>query len=229
MQFNDQDGFLLPKPKALECRPDHQFSFLGNPSVEKIWNSYGAAVLKYADIYNINPVAALATLATEAGAEGGFVNGRVTIRVEARPPILSRLRYGGGGAEFVKKYGKGQPGNWRALADWFKLQPDRSLQYTSFGVAQIMGFNAVDHCGYPSPMAMFDAFQDSADLQVKGFFDFVKTKDLIETANQLTSSNNSVAVRHFVKKYNGPGQIPTYSGWLQSNLPTAKKIMAKVR
>lgn len=77
--------------------------------------------------------------------------------------------YGGGAAEY--------PRLTRAMA----LDRDAALQSASWGLGQIMGFNA-GSIGYPSAQAMVDAFKGGEDAQLAGCVDFITGKPALSKA-----------------------------------------------
>lgn len=78
-----------------------------------------------------------------------------------------------------------------------------ACQSASFGGPQIMGFNH-DVIGYRSATELWKAFSTSERWHVFGFFDFCKSKDLIDTIRQKRWHD-------FASVYNGVGNANVYA------------------
>ena len=105
--------------------------------------------------------------------------------------------YSGGATEYAR------------LAEAYALAPDDALQSASWGIAQVMGFN------YPS--AGYSSVEDyvrdacaSENAQLQAFQSFLQHTGIAMSLQ----AHDWVSV---ARKYNGPGQVATYAGRLQTN------------
>jgi hypothetical protein len=206
------------EPEAAFCPPEGKKPSKGK-TIGDLYANYGGGILDCAAQCGLDPAAALAIMFTEAGCVGAYddATGLSVIRVEARPPILAQIRFPSGNKQFSAKYGQGQAAEWKALADWCQVDGERAIYYTSFGLAQIMGFN-FKLVGLARPLDVLKAAQKSAAEQVEMFFRFVK-------ANQMLGSIKSRDWLSVARKYNGPGQAGFYAGHLSANFERAKKVI----
>lgn len=148
---NNSHGVLYVfAPTCLDAAPEVKWESKDktHKQVVDIYNKTGGAIFLMAKHYGLPLETVLAVFAVEAGNCGSHVDGRVTIRVEARPPVLSAVRWCKDIAirksrekEFRTKYGAGQPGEWNALKVWWAKSGVRALNYTSFGLSQVLGSN----------------------------------------------------------------------------------------
>ena len=174
----------LEPPSTLTC-PAKNYEIpkgLKGPqlSIARLYANYGDIINKYCRHYKIETPAALAVINVEAGGVGAYdgASQLAVIRVEARPPLLSQVRFPDGEAEFKHKYGRGQNAEWKALAEWFAMEGERACYWTSFGLGQIMGFNyALVNCS--NPVEVMLRAQSSSAESAKMFFDFVDSKKII--------------------------------------------------
>jgi hypothetical protein len=97
-----------------------------------------------------------------------------------------------------------RPGGYAGgIAEWGRydeaktLDPGAALQSTSWGIAQIMGFNS-RNAGYPYPAEMVAAFTASEDAQVLAMAQFIRADRVMTDA--LKRGNWQV----FARSYNGP-------------------------
>lgn len=102
-------------------------------------------------------------------------------------PHISNQRPGGyaGGAEEYERYDEARG-----------LDASAAMQATSWGVAQIMGFNS-HHADYPYASEMISAFAQSEDLQVLAMAHFIRADRVM--MNALKNRNWAV----FARSYNG--------------------------
>lgn len=127
----------------------------------------------------LDPLVLEAIVLTESGGDG-FANGRLKVRVEGHlligstwgNPAAFGAYFYRDAAEPLKEYFRRSPGDpwvmyhasqdleWQALEFAIRLDVDAALRCTSMGAGQVMGFNA-RRVGYPSLMAMFEAFRRS--------------------------------------------------------------------
>jgi len=193
-------------------------------AVAQTWNRYGGLILEEAERLGIDPAAAMAVLVAESRGEP-FADGRMTIRFENH---LFFQYWGIHNAETFDRHFAFDPDRvweghtWRADAslpmqpchtgntqEWQLLEFARGLDETaalqsiSMGAAQIMGFNHAA-IGYPTPQAMFAAFEHDAGAQVRALFRFMEVNNLVDTVRRLD-------YRRFALVYNGPGQPDLYA------------------
>ena len=88
------------------------------------------------------------------------------------------------------------------------IDPESTYDASSWGAPQIMGFNA-EVSGYASAGEMVDAFEQSADEQIRAFVSFV-----IE--NNLDTHLRSQNWNAFAAGYNGNGQAAVYGAKIES-------------
>jgi hypothetical protein len=89
-----------------------------------------------------------------------------------------------------------------------QIDTEAAYDATSWGAPQVMGFNA-HLCGYKTAVEMVDAFEKSADNQIRAFVSF-----LINTG--LSTHLRSQDWFAFAAGYNGSGQAATYAGKIES-------------
>jgi hypothetical protein len=88
------------------------------------------------------------------------------------------------------------------------IDAEATYDASSWGAPQIMGFNA-ETSGYSSAIAMVDAFEQSADEQIRAFAEFVIENNLATHIR----SHNWIA---FASGYNGNGQAAVYGAKIES-------------
>lgn len=88
------------------------------------------------------------------------------------------------------------------------IDPEATYDAASWGAPQIMGFNA-ELAGYSSAVEMVDAFEQSADEQIRGFVHFCESAGL-------TTHLRSQDWLAFASGYNGNGQAPVYAGRIET-------------
>ena len=96
----------------------------------------------------------------------------------------------------------------RMFLDAYRDTPDAALRATSWGAAQIMGFNA-GKAGYPDANAMVSAFAESAALQLGGFVGLVQ-------AWGLDSALRAHDWETFARRWNGSGKVKKYARRIES-------------
>ncbi len=90
-----------------------------------------------------------------------------------------------------------QQDEWTAFDSAFKIDPVKAMINTSWGIGQIMGWNAAA-CGYKSPGQMVDNFKISEFYQISGMLMFIKSNPgMFRALKEL----NWPA---FAARYNGP-------------------------
>lgn len=88
------------------------------------------------------------------------------------------------------------------------INPEATYRASSWGAPQIMGFNC-ELAGYSTAADMVDAFEQSADEQIRAFVNFVENANL---ATHLRSQN----WHGFAAGYNGNGQAAHYAALIES-------------
>lgn len=168
----------------------------------------------------IDPLVAQAILAVESGGEG-FADGRLKIRLEAHileeyldaPTFAKHFRYDPKNilkAEYrldekspwIAYHERGQEGEWEAFTLASKLDKTAAMLSISMGAPQIMGFHHQD-IGYPTPEAMFDAFDRGLDAQIIGFYNLLIHKGVAEAMQR----RDWAAI---ARGYNGIGMESVY-------------------
>lgn len=115
-----------------------------------------------------------------------------------------------------------QPGEWDALNLAESLAGQEiAYQSMSSGAGQIMGFNHAK-MGYPSAVAMFDAFARSERAQIGSIFEF------IARTPGLTAAVQAGDYAQLVKSYNGAAPGSTKSLDYQAKLIAAEQSYARV-
>lgn len=105
----------------------------------------------------------------------------------ARAPDLSDPVWGG--------YGAGGANQYVRLQRAMKFDRKAALESTSWGLGQVMGFNAA-HAGYASAGEMAAAMCESEDAQFQAMIDFIES-------NQLEQYLQSADWAKFAFRYNG--------------------------
>jgi hypothetical protein len=108
---------------------------------------------------------------------------------DATAPEVSNPVAGGYGALGAHQYDR--------LAQAIQLDRQAALRSTSWGIGQVMGFNA-GIAGFPDAEAMVVAMVNSEDAQLNGMFGFLM-------ANQLDGPLRSHDWTSFARGYNGAG------------------------
>ena len=181
--------------------------------ISRLYNAYGGEIRRQAAALEVNPMAALAVFATEAGSRAyDGKTGLLIIRVETPG------RWPKGEAAFRERYGRGQGAEWKALAEWAAADSRRAFERTSSGLGQILGSNA-EMVGYSSPLVMMTAFQRDVRAQIAAHFQFVEMSGLV----------GAVAKgdwKTFARRYNGPGQVEHYASEIVRNLEAAERLFS---
>lgn len=206
-------SLALHRPKQPTSEPDHPIDFAltrQEQGIANLWNQYGRIIAQQADTYDIPLSTALAVFKVESGSAYDPETGLIIIRFE--PHIF--LRKAG---QQVNIRREGQRAEWDALQKAFAINASAALDSVSYGLPQIMGFNA-KHIGYDSAEALLLDFQNSCEAQVKGFFKFLE-------ANDLLSSVRAQDWQTFTRRYNGSGNVPVYQGRLTQALETIEYMI----
>jgi hypothetical protein len=189
---------LLP-PTKLTAPPSQAIALSSDPqeaSIGRLWNRYGAAIAECADQHNLSVDRALAVFQVESKQAYDLDTGLVLIRFESH--IFKRYTQ-----RNIDNAHSNQSHEWRALQQASEHNLEAALLSTSFGLPQLMGFNW-KFTQHPSVEKMVQAFQDSCEAQIQGFFDFIVKQDLLK---HLQKSNWP----EFVRRYNGPGNVADYT------------------
>lgn len=101
-----------------------------------------------------------------------------------------------------------QADEWAAYCHAATLAPQAATESISIGSPQIMGFHWA-RLGYPSPMAMLEAFRSEPE-QHRALALFIRADPRLHAALQ------ALDWRTFARAYNGPGQVDIYAGRLQA-------------
>jgi hypothetical protein len=96
------------------------------------------------------------------------------------------------------------------------IDEDIALRSTSWGLVQIMGFNA-GSAGFPSARAMVEAFVDDEETHLEAMIRFI-------VANGLDDELRRRDWRGFARGYNGDGQVDYYAGLLAKAFAKWAKI-----
>ena len=113
----------------------------------------------------------------------------------------SRSNYSGLGS-------KGSDARWTLLSRMAKLDENAALKSSSYGAAQIMGFNH-KLCGYASVTDFVLALAENNIRQIEAFLKFLEASGL---ADELRVKD----WRAIARRYNGPGQVDQYAAWMET-------------
>lgn len=173
--------------------------------------------------YKLPVNVARAFLKVESGGQGFGPDGRLLIRFETHVfrrnlgnDSLFAIRFRIGSPSWLDHYLDGEPFHgiqereYAAFEAAREMNDDAAFLSISMGLPQIMGFNH-RQIGYDSPQAMFVAFRQGEDVQVRGFFEFL---ELSGVAAKLRVGD----YRGAVELYNGPGQVDHYVRLIEQNL-----------
>lgn len=186
--------------------------------------------------YNLDPALARAVLRVESAGHG-IVNGRLLTRFEPRVWLTMTL------PEALRQTGKmlfafgSRPqddrislsGTWKefhgnqemehlALALACAVDRKSALGAASYGLAQIMGFNA-QSVGYADSEAMVAAFAQSEEAQASAFFAYCANRK--DASGSALDALRARDFRRFAQMYNGHGQEDLYAGLIQKALETS--------
>ena len=216
-------GIDFREPEDLRCPPEKLVMVKSNEDQAhkrfiSFYNSYGGPIFDAREIYGLNVAAlALAIMAVESSGDAYQRDGLLTIRVE----IPGRWTKDGSGERLFRgRFGSGQQAEWKALREWAGHAPKLSFDRTSWGLVQIMGFNA-KKLDYRDATHMALAFQCAAKYQVFSFFKFVLSFRLLDIINREDW-------RGFARAYNGPGNVDNYSAKVERHYATTKFLMTNV-
>lgn len=194
------------------------------PTLQEIWQRFGALLSRESDRLGIDPAVGLAVLLAESGGRTAAADGRMIIRFEnhiffqkwgtSNPELFGRFFQFDPGEKWKghrwrrspndpwQECHQSQAGEWEILDFARSMHEESALQSISMGAAQIMGFNFAV-LGYASASEMFKDFQRGEENQIRGFFRYVESKGLVDALRR----GNYLA---FAEGYNGAGQAPFY-------------------
>ena len=153
-------------------------------------------------VLGIDPITLWAVLDVETGGCGFLKDKRIVILYERHIfhrltngcwsdgyPALSASRPGG--------YGLGGTNQYERLANAMALDRSAALRSTSWGIAQIMGFNHLI-IGYSSLDDMIMEFADSENAQIHAMSMFIRF-------NRIDDALRELDWQTFARRYNGSG------------------------
>lgn len=198
----------------------------GSGGAVNTWNKFGGLLGQLGSSHGIDPVTIAAIIAIESRGNG-FVNGKLKIRFENH--LFRRAMDRAGrladydkhfrgikwddrheylkDGQWMNVHGDGQNSEHEALTLAATLDAEAAHDSISMGAPQILGSNS-KMVGYKTAVEMFQAFSQGEGEQVRGMFEFLKNSSLIDAMR----ANNFAAV---AEKYNGPGNVGTYSKKMQ--------------
>jgi hypothetical protein len=208
-----QLGDLLFGPASVPVSAPPGPPLVGRTLIERnvanLWNHYGAAIYRQAQVCRVPAATALAVFLVESNMAYDPKTGLVIIRFE--PHIFQRKS----GVSVPYRRG-GQQDEWQNLARAYDLHAEAALLSTSYGLPQLMGFNW-PVTRHPGVRDLVLAFQDSCEEQVAGFFAFVEHNGLVRFI-----LNGDW--RGFARRYNGPGNVEDYAGRLRRALEAVNRL-----
>lgn len=193
----------------------------------RFWNRYGGLILDECTKLNIDPADAVGVLMTESAGQPFGADGRMVIRFEnqlfwrfwgkTNPESFNQHFRFSALEGWKEHFWRPQPedpwlpchtgenaAEWQVFDFARRLDARAAIQSISMGAAQIMGFNYAA-VGYPTPEAMFAAFEHDAGAQLRALFRFMEVNNLVDAIR-------SKDYRRFAVVYNGPGQPDFYAG-----------------
>ncbi len=233
-----QATLAQPKERQISVQPTMTWT---ETVVARTWNEYGALILKVAEILELDPAVAVGVMAVESGGTAFAGDGRMLIRFENHIFFdkFGKLDPEKFSAYFRFNLDRPWEGHmWRPepQQEWQQLHGDHQAEWNAFnlartrfdphaaklaismGLPQIMGFNH-RYAGYDAVEEMFAAFRDSANAQILGFFDFIRTEPI-----QIWSLRNRDFYR-FAAAYNGGGQAQHYGDLIADAANTFSRLL----
>lgn len=162
-----------------------------------------AMITRAADSLGIEPAVMEAVIAVEAGGKWYNRDGTFIRRFEPHhmPKSAQRaLGFSGGWRAALKLRTSTRR---RMFGQAYQMDPEAAVKAASWGAFQIMGFNH-ERAGYPTAIAMVQAFEEDIEEQLTAFVNFVK---FIRADSALRSQDWLT----FATKYNGSGQPHVYA------------------
>jgi hypothetical protein len=210
--------------------------------VATTWNKYGGLLAALSAELKIDPGAAVAVLAIEAGGRCFAADGRMIIRFEnhlffdqwgkQHPDVYRRhFRFNPdkrwtehawrpAANQPWREFHGSQDGEWQAFSFARSLDDTAAKLSISMGGPQIVGFNFTT-LGFESVHQMYDAFSASERNQIVGFFDFVQGPASNSRRVQALQARD---FNTFAALYNGPGQAARYAGLIQGVYDTFQRL-----
>lgn len=193
----------------------------------RFWNRYGGLILDECAKLAIDPADAVGVLVTESAGQPFGADGRMVIRFEnhlfwrfwgkSNPDVFNQHFRFGAVESWKEHFWRPHPNDpwlpchtgenaaeWQVFDFARRLDERAAMQSISMGAAQIMGFNYA-MVGYPTPEAMFAAFEHDAGAQLRALFRFMEVNGLVDAIRNQD-------YRRFAVVYNGPGQPDFYAG-----------------
>lgn len=215
--------FPPPADQLIDAEAINDFT---TRAAARFWNRYGGLILDECANLNIDPADAVGVLVTESAGQPFGADGRMVIRFEnhlfwrfwgkANPDVFNRHFRFGAVESWKEHFWREQPDDpwlpchtgenaaeWQVFDFARRLDPTAAIQSISMGAAQIMGFNYAT-VGYPTPAAMFAAFEHDAGAQLRALFRFMEENNLVDAIRARD-------YRRFAVVYNGPGQPDFYA------------------
>ena len=148
--------------------------------------------------YNLDPKFVYAVAMVESSCKAFLPNGYPTIRFE-KHVFLRYIRKTN--SELEKEASNIVGSNYQTFQKAYRIHSKYALYSTSFGLFQIMGFNA-DDLGYANVYTFEEAMKSSEEAQIDAFIRYVRMTNL------MSAINNHDIIR-FARVYNGP----SYAKW----------------
>lgn len=120
-----------------------------------------------------------------------------------------------------RPYPAGSDAQYARLAAAIKINEEAAYKSVSIGMGQVLGEN-FKAAGCDSAKEMFEQAMVSETNQLKHMIGFIVAKGLRDDLNRHDWAG-------FAGGYNGRGQIPKYSKWLEREYNKWKRIVAKPR
>jgi len=229
---------LIDDPPKTGMEPDTLLS--GGSRLAQTWNKYGKVLQEQAVEMGFAPSAVLAVLLVEAGGMAFGYKGALLARFENhvfwdywgkkseanKAKFRQHFKYNADkrwtghmvrfepDGEWEKCHGT-QKNEWKVLALAVSLDAEAAYDATSFGLPQMMGFNA-ETCGYDNAVAMVNAWSKSAAEQIDGMFEFIESNVKM---HQALKDGDYVT---FARYYNGPGKAQDYGAKIADAVARAK-------
>lgn len=210
-------------------------------TIQTIWNEYGNLLQELSDQLKADVGSTLAIFGIESRGQGFWKPGHSLIRFETHvfhkfwgnkhPEVFdghfqfnARKRWTGQAFRKTPEDDwtelhtgpNSQEREWQALAIARELDETQALKSMSIGAPQILGSN-YQRIGYPSPQAMFEAFNKDIRFHLFAFFDFLND-DMVHAMRKRD-------FKRFASHYNGSGQAKHYGGRMKDYYRLYKKLI----
>lgn len=205
----------------------------GGNSYTSFKQKHGATIKSFAKTYDIDENILGGFILVESSGSG-FVNGKVTIRLENHQFLKGdAAQYKGIYFDYGTPSYKGHVYRKSPNDSWLTCHQNQTQEYdafnfaislsstkayeaTSMGLAQIMGFN-YRRCGYNSAKEMYDDFATGESAQLEGFINFI-----VSDSNLLKACQNK-DYRTMASLYNGSGNVDVYAPKIEKAYTTYKE------